>query len=170
MTAYTCACRCDNSSTLKGTLIALSTLAPQYLLMQSTWLANQHRVKPQSYPGTCSNPASAQQDIASLVLSSSGSLSDLTQDSSDSAAHVEVLNELVSLLENAAGDLALLVAASVYRLVISTPCLAERMAQGSRFACTMCTEAGPVCKDSKQQQQHEGWCSLYLHALGHACT
>ena len=41
---------------------------------------------------------------------------------------------LVSLLENAAGDLALLVAASIYRLIIFTPCLAERMAHA---VCTL---------------------------------
>lgn len=44
-------------------------------------------------------------------------MSDLTQGSGDVAAHVEVLNMLIALLDHATGDLALLVAASVYRLV-----------------------------------------------------
>lgn len=101
------------SSTVKGTLIALSTLAPQYLLTQSSWQASQHRVKPQPHSAIHSDPANAQQDAASP---GSGP-SDLTQGSSEFAAHIEVLSMLISLLDHATADLALLVAASVYRLV-----------------------------------------------------
>lgn len=103
---------------MKGTLIALSSLAPQYLLSQSSWQAKQYRLQPQSHSNSCSNAASAQQDLASEELSTKGT-PDVTQDS-EVASQIEVLNVLVSLLEGASGTLGLLLAASLFRLVFCT--------------------------------------------------
>ena len=61
---------------------------------------------------------------------------------------------LASLLENTAGDLALLVAASVYRLVICTPCLAKIMAQCNRFACTLRSVVIPYGTAAIRQGKH----------------
>ncbi|KAL3161961.1 hypothetical protein ABBQ38_009041 [Trebouxia sp. C0009 RCD-2024] len=102
---------------MKGTLIALSSLAPQYLLSQSSWQAKQYRLQPQSHSNSCSNAASAQQDLASEELSTKGT-PDVTQDS-EVASQIEVLNVLVSLLEGASGTLGLLLAASLFSCISS---------------------------------------------------
>lgn len=102
---------------MKGTLIALSSLAPQYLLSQSSWQAKQHRLQPQSNSDSCSNASNAQQDLAFEALSGKG-IPDVTQDS-DVASQFAVLNVLVSLLEGASGTLGLLLAASLFSCISS---------------------------------------------------
>ena len=110
--SYVClpdACSSDNTSTMKGTLVALSSLAPQYLLSQCNWQAKHHRLKPQSHSDN------GQRDVAPQALSGQNT-PDGSKDCSELASQIEVLNVLVSLLEGASGTLGLLLAASLFRL------------------------------------------------------
>lgn len=92
------------------------------------------------------------------------------QGSSEIAAHAEVLDMLISLLENAAGDLALLVAASVYRFVICTPCLGRKEWLSATALHAFCALRQSLLPNTANSSNTRDCDPRLLHAQGHCSS